>query len=189
MPRTSKRASKPTTASKAASKAADTTASTTAPVAPVEDNGGMAALAALVRTAPAAADASMPEPKCAQARLQRGRPHPSLLHIIASKGVHPGKAHRIRRWHRYDVGMSVLHCRITDGLDHLDIGYYVKHGLMKLRPMTDAERKAALAAWTGEVVPEAQPAAASQQEAASDAAASNAASDAQQPTSDAAAAS
>ena len=98
-----------------------------------------------------------PEPKCSHARVQRGRPHPTLLQVIASMGQHPGIGHRIKRWHRYSVGMSVLECRITHGLDHLDIGYYVKHGLMTLRPMTDAERTAALARWDGEPVP-AQPA-------------------------------
>lgn len=98
------------------------------------------------------------EPKCAAIRVQSGRPHPSLLQVIEWKGNHPGKALRIRRWHRYEVGMSVLHCRITEGLDHLDIGFYVKNGLMRLRPMTDEERKVALARWEGEAV-EAQPAA------------------------------
>ena len=99
----------------------------------------------------------VPEPKCAEARIQRGRPHPNLLQVISKKNKHPGKGHRIRRWDRYSVGMSVLHCRVTYGLDHLDIGYYVRNGLMELRPMTDVERKEALARWDGEAT-EAQPA-------------------------------
>ena len=109
----------------------------------------------------------VPEPLCASARIQKGRPHPSLLKVIETKGTHPGQAFRIRRWDRYTVGMSVLHCRITEGLDHLDIGFYVKHGLMTLRDMTDAEKADALKRWDGEAVP-AQPAA----EAATEAAAS-----------------
>ena len=108
----------------------------------------------------------VPEPKCAQAKVQKGRPHPSLLQVIKAKGKHPGKGARIRRWDRYEVGMSVLHCRMEEGLDHLDVlGYYVKHNgtdgrpLMTLRPMSDEERKAALARWDGEAA-EAQTAAA-----------------------------
>lgn len=112
--------------------------------------------------AEAAAVASLP--KCAAGRVQRGRPHPNLLFVIASKGNHPGKGDRIKRWAQYKIGMSVLHCRITEGLDHLDIGYYTRHNgtdgkpLMVLRPMTDAERKAAVARWDGEAVDK-QPAA------------------------------
>ena len=45
--------------------------------------------------------------------------------------------------------MSVLHCRETPGLDHLDIGLYEKHGLMTLRPMTPEERREALRPWDG----------------------------------------
>ena len=103
-------------------------------------------------------------PKCAAARVQRGRPHPSLLHVITSKGQHKGTGDRIKRWHLYAVGMSLLHCRITEGLDHLDIGYYCRNTgtdgkpLMTIRPMTDAERKEATARWEGEAT-DAQPAA------------------------------
>ena len=89
------------------------------------------------------------EPKCASAKVLKSPPHPSLLRVISRKGKHPGRGYRIRRWHRYQVGMSVLHCRETPGLDHLDIGFYEKHGLMTLRPMTPEERREALRRWDG----------------------------------------
>ena len=61
------------------------------------------------------------EPECASAKVQKSRPHPSLLRVISHKGKHPGRAHRIKRWDRYQVGMSLLHCREAAGLDHLDV--------------------------------------------------------------------
>ena len=136
-----------------------------APAAPAASQPAPDAAQAASQPAPEGdTPAPLPEPKCATAKVQRGRPHPSLLQVIATKGKHPGRAHRIRRWDRYEVGMSVLHCRMTEGLDHLDVlGYYVKHAgtdgrpLMTLRPMTEEERKAALARWDGEEA-EAQPA-------------------------------
>ena len=88
-------------------------------------------------------------PKCASAKVLKSRPHPSLLCVISKKWNHPGRGYRIRRWDRYKVGMSVLHCRETPGLDHLDIGFYEKHGLMTLRPMTPEERREALRRWDG----------------------------------------
>ena len=90
------------------------------------------------------------EPECTSAKVLKSRPHPSLLRVISRKGKHPGRARRIKRWHRYQVGMSLLHCRETVGLDHLDILYYEKHGLMTLRPMTSEERREALHRWDGD---------------------------------------
>ena len=43
--------------------------------------------------------------------------------------------------------MSLLHCRETVGLDHLDVLYYEKHDLMTLRTMTAEERREALRRW------------------------------------------
>ena len=93
-------------------------------------------------------DKSM-EPDCASAKPLQRRPHLSspLLRVISKKGTHPGYAYRIKRWHRYQVGMSVLHCRETEGLDHLDVFYYERHGLMTLRPMTREELQEALRPW------------------------------------------
>ena len=60
------------------------------------------------------------------------------------------RAHRIKRWRRYQVGMSLVHCRETAGLDHLDVLYYEKHGLMTLRPMTVEECREVLCRWDGD---------------------------------------
>ena len=89
------------------------------------------------------------EPQCATAKVRQKRPDSSLLRVISEKKMHPGCGYRIRRWERYKVGMSVLHCWETAGLDHLDIGFYEKHGLMTLRPMTQEERQEALRPWDG----------------------------------------
>ena len=89
------------------------------------------------------------EPACTSAKPLRRRPHPSspLLRVIAKKGTHPGYAHRIKRWHKYREGMSLLHCRETRDLDHLDVLYYEAHGLMTLRPMTQEELREVLRRW------------------------------------------
>ena len=87
------------------------------------------------------------EPDCTSAKVLKCRPHPSLLRVISRKGTHPGRAHRIKRWHRYQVGMSLLHCRETAGLDHRDVLYYERQGLMTLRPMTLEEGRDALHRW------------------------------------------
>ena len=89
------------------------------------------------------------EPQCASAKILTRRPHPSLLRVVSRKGKHPGRAYRIKRWDRYEVGMSLLHCRVTAGLDHLDVLYYAEHGLMTLRDMTPQERREALLPWDG----------------------------------------
>ena len=89
------------------------------------------------------------EPECVSAKVQKRRPHPSLLRVISRKGKHPGRAHRIKRLDRYQVGMSLLHCRETAGLDHLDVLYYAKQGLLTLRDMTPEERRDALRRWDG----------------------------------------
>lgn len=89
------------------------------------------------------------EPKCASAQVRQRRPDSSLLRVISKKETHPGYGYRIRRWDRYEVGMSVLHCWETAELDHLDIRFYEEHGLMALRPMTREERQEALRPWDG----------------------------------------
>lgn len=169
----SKASSKSTTASKAASKAttaskatvdrvADAVAAATSDKPATATTADFTAMLGEHKPAPAVAvvSAAGALPKCAAGRIQRGRPHPSLLYIIERKGLHSGKADRIKRWHKYEEGMSLLHCRITEGLDHLDIGYYTRHKgtdgrpLMDIRPMTDAEVKAAVARWEGEAVDE-----------------------------------
>jgi len=86
-------------------------------------------------------------PKCATARTQRAKPQAKMLRVISVKGKHPGKALRIKRWDSYSKGMSLQECKETDGLDHLDVLFYVEHGMMELRPATDKEVEAAVTAW------------------------------------------
>ena len=89
------------------------------------------------------------EPECASAKVRQKRPNSSLLRVISHKREHPGRALRIKRWHKYKEGMSVHYCWETAGLDHRDLGFYEKHGLMTLRPMTQEERQEALRPWDG----------------------------------------
>lgn len=87
------------------------------------------------------------EPKCANAKVQKAKPQAKMLRVISKKGNHPGKALRIKRWDRYETGMTLQHCKETEGLDHLDVLFYVEHGLMELRDPTQKEVDAAVAAW------------------------------------------
>jgi len=86
-------------------------------------------------------------PKCAQARLQLAKPSAKMLRVITHMGQHPGRALRIKRWHLYRVGMTLQHCKETEGLDHLDVLFYEEHGLMQLRDATPEEVQSAEAAW------------------------------------------
>lgn len=88
-----------------------------------------------------------PEPKCALPRAQVAKPQAKMLRVISKIGTHPGKALRIKRWDRYSKGMTLQHCKETDGLDHLDVLFYVEHGLMELREPTEKEVSAAVEAW------------------------------------------
>ena len=86
-------------------------------------------------------------PKCANARPQVAKPQRKMLTKISKINKHPGKALRIKRFGSYKVGMTLQHCKETEGLDHLDIGFYVEHGLMEVTPATDKEYDAAVAEW------------------------------------------
>ena len=101
--------------------------------------------------APAVAESTteeaQPQPKCATARAQVAKPQAKMLRKISSIGTHPGKALRIKRWDRYSKGMTLQHCKETEGLDHLDVLFYVEHGLMELAEPTEKEVAAAVAAW------------------------------------------
>jgi len=88
-----------------------------------------------------------PEPKCALSRAQVAKPQAKMLRVISKIGTHPGKALRIKRWDRYAKGMTLQHCKETEGLDHLDVLFYVEHGLMELREPTEKEVSAAVEAW------------------------------------------
>jgi len=86
-------------------------------------------------------------PKCATAKKNKAKPQPKMLRKITYIGKHPGVALRIKRYHLYRVGMTLQHCKETDGLDHLDILYYVDNGLMKLSEPTKAEVEAFEQQW------------------------------------------
>lgn len=88
------------------------------------------------------------EPKCAHSRKQVGKPQAKMLRTISWIGTHPGKALRIKRWDRYAKGMTLQHCKETDGLDHLDVLFYVEHGLMKLQDPTQKQVDAAVDQWS-----------------------------------------
>lgn len=65
-------------------------------------------------------------------RSQRAKVSGNMLRTISWLGVHPGKAWRIKRWHLYSVGLSLQHCKVTPGLSHLDVLYWVERGICKL---------------------------------------------------------
>lgn len=90
---------------------------------------------------------AQPQPKCANARVQVAKPQAKMLRKISSIGTHPGKALRIKRWDRYSKGMTLQHCKETEGLDHLDVLFYVEYGLMELAEPTEKEVAAAVKAW------------------------------------------
>jgi hypothetical protein len=101
----------------------------------------------LERAEPEAAQPEVAMPKCVAPRTQKGKPQPKMLRVIAKKHNHPGTALRIKRWHLYKEGMTLQHCKETEGLDHLDVLFYAEHKLVTLRDATEAEYKAALEAW------------------------------------------
>lgn len=85
-------------------------------------------------------------PKCAQGRVQIGKLQRRMLTKITKIGKKPPAPNRLKRWENYKVGQTLQHCKATDGLDHLDIGFYVAGGFMEVTPCTDKEYEAALAA-------------------------------------------
>lgn len=85
--------------------------------------------------------------KCCSAKTQKRMPPVKMLQVISKINQHPGVALRIKRWRNYKVGQSLLHCKLTPNLDHLDVLFYVEHGLMELRQPTQAEIKATQQKW------------------------------------------
>lgn len=81
------------------------------------------------------------------AQPQKAKPQLKMLRVIAKKGNHPGTGLRIKRWHLYKEGMTLQHCKETEGLSHLEPLFWQENGLMVLRDATEAEYKAALEAW------------------------------------------
>lgn len=86
-------------------------------------------------------------PNCAQAKSNKAKPKADMLRVIEWIGEHPGKSLRIKRWHLYRKGMTLQHCKETEGLDHLDVLFYVENELMRLRPATKAEIEAVDKEW------------------------------------------
>ncbi|QDP61623.1 MAG: hypothetical protein Tp138OMZ00d2C19078261_84 [Prokaryotic dsDNA virus sp.] len=94
---------------------------------------------------------------CAAAHVAKAKPQRKMLRVITKINEHPGKALRIRRFHLYREGMTLQDCKLTGGLDHLDVLFYVDHGLMELREATDEEFKAAEDAWLKAKAAKAEP--------------------------------
>jgi hypothetical protein len=106
---------------------------------------------------PAVTQAKAAEPEAAQPEValikgvasmpQKAKPQLKMLRVIAKKHNHPGTALRVKRWHMYKEGMTLQHCKETEGLSHLDVLFYEEHKLVTMRDATEAEYKAALEAW------------------------------------------
>ena len=86
-------------------------------------------------------------PNCAKAKANKAKPQPKMLRKISWIGTHPGKSLRIKRFHLYSLGMTLQHCKETDGLDHLDVLFYVEHGLMRLEEPSKEELAAVDKSW------------------------------------------
>ena len=86
----------------------------------------------------------------ADADPQIGPPKENLLRVIDSMGQHPGQGLRIKRWHLYQKGLSLLQCKELRGLDHKDVPWWEERNLVVLRPPTPEERRAAMARWETE---------------------------------------
>ena len=59
-------------------------------------------------------------PRCTIARTQRAKPTAKMLRKISKINAHPGSKCRIKRYANYKVGMTLQHCKETEGLDPLD---------------------------------------------------------------------
>lgn len=86
-------------------------------------------------------------PKCARAKSNKGVPQAKMLRKIVAIRPHPGVALRIKRYHLYSVGLTLQDCKETEGLDHLDVQFYVEHNLMVLDNPTEDEVKARTELW------------------------------------------
>ena len=75
------------------------------------------------------------------------KPTAKMLQTIASIKGHPGKGNCVKRFHLYKVGMTLQHCKVTEGLIPSDVTFYASLGYLTLRPCTAAELAAAVAAW------------------------------------------
>ena len=75
------------------------------------------------------------------------RPQRKMLRVIDKILGHPGKGNCIKRFHLYKEGMTLLDCKVTEGLIPSDVTFYAELGYLTLREPTDAEYDAAVKAW------------------------------------------
>lgn len=75
------------------------------------------------------------------------KPQRKMLRVIDSIKGHPGKGNCVKRFHLYKEGMTLLHCKTTEGLIPSDVTFYAELGYLTLREPTDAEYDAAVKAW------------------------------------------
>lgn len=81
------------------------------------------------------------------AQPQKAKPQRKMLRVIDKIKGHPGKGNCIKRFHLYKEGMTLLHCKVTEGLIPSDVTFYAELGYLTLREPTDAEYDAAVAEW------------------------------------------
>lgn len=75
------------------------------------------------------------------------KPQRKMLRVIDKIHGHPGKGNCVKRFHLYKEGMTLLDCKVTEGLIPSDVTFYAELGYLTLREPTDAEYEAAVAAW------------------------------------------
>ena len=81
------------------------------------------------------------------AQPQKARPQRKMLRVIDKIKGHPGKGNMVKRFHLYREGMTLLDCKVTEGLIPSDVTYYAELGYLTLREPTDEEFAAAIATW------------------------------------------
>lgn len=124
-----------------------TTHTTKATKATKATKGNAPVAQSAVPVAPVTPAKAAPTPKCAQQFNHLGKLQRRMFTTItwispkgAVKGLRP------KRWDNYAVGQTLHHCRVTNGLDHLDVQFYVTNGLMRVAPCTDKQWDAIVAA-------------------------------------------
>jgi hypothetical protein len=75
------------------------------------------------------------------------RPQRKMLRVINKIIGHPGRGNCIKRFHLYREGMTLLDCKVTEGLIPSDVTFYAELGYLTLRDATDAEYDAAVKEW------------------------------------------
>lgn len=75
------------------------------------------------------------------------KPQRKMLRVIDKIKGHPGKGNCVKRFHLYKEGMTLLDCKVTEGLIPSDVTFYAELGYLTLREPTDAEYDAAVKAW------------------------------------------